>query len=132
MAAAAVSRYPLGVKYRCLDRVRLLSQLKRLVADMFRLDILTPDDIADDAPFVGGSLDLDSFDRLELALCVEETFGIAMRGDEESRIARGSIAGLADVIQAHMQAARLTAAGSVAARTAGAPAALRYAQGAPA
>jgi len=52
---------------------------------MFRLDVLMPDGIADDAPLVGGSLDLDSCDLLELALCIEETFGIAARVPEAGR-----------------------------------------------
>jgi acyl carrier protein len=78
---------------------------------MFRLDVLMPDGIADDAPLVGGSLDLDSCDLLELALCIEETFGIAMRRNEESRIARGSISDLADFILVRRLAARVPEAG---------------------
>jgi acyl carrier protein len=90
---------------------------------MFRLDVLLPDDIADDAPLVGGSLDLDSCELLELALCIEETFGIAVRRNEESRIARGSISDLADFIRVRMlgaRAPRAPAAGRAALRTAGA------------
>jgi acyl carrier protein len=105
-----------------------------MVSEVSRLDILAPDDIADDAPLSGGSLDLDSFDRLELALCIEETFGIAAGRDEASRIDGGSIAGLADVLLARLQAARaprLPMAGRAAARTA-ALVPLRFAPGAPA
>lgn len=115
MAATVIPRYAWAVRYRRHDRVRLRSQLKHLVADMFRLDVLMPDDIADDAPLVGGSLDLDSFELLELALCIEETFGIAVRRNEESRIARGSISDLADFIGVRMPAARVPPSGRAAA-----------------
>jgi acyl carrier protein len=71
---------------------------------MFRLDIQVPDSIADDTPFTGGTLDLDSLDMLELAICVEEEFGIAIRSGEEARIAFGSVASLAGFIHVRTQA----------------------------
>lgn len=101
MAASLLYRYTLNVKYRSPDQVLLLSQLKGFIAEMFRPDILLPDSIEDDAPLIGGTYDLDSFDMLELAICIEEEFGIAIHGEEESRIAFGSIASLARFI--HLQ-----------------------------
>jgi len=103
------------VKYRGLDQVLLLSQLKRFVAEMFRLDILVPDNISDDAPLNDGTFDLDSLDKLELAICIEEEFGVAVRSEEESRIAFNSIASLADFIHVQTrigQARQLSAAGT--------------------
>jgi acyl carrier protein len=99
MAAKAVLHYIRHVKHRSLDRVRVVSQLKLIVADLFRIDLLVPEDIADDAPLAGGSPGLDSIDLVELALCVEEEFGIAIRGDGEARKAFSSISNLADFIQ---------------------------------
>lgn len=101
MAASIILRYIRAVKYRSLDQAQLLSQLKRLVADMFGLDIIVSDDIADDAPLTGGSFDLDSFDMLELAICIEESFGVAIRTEEAPRIVFTTIASLADFI--HLQ-----------------------------
>jgi len=98
MAVAVNSRYPWDVRYRSRDQALLLSHLKRFMAEMFRIDILVTDSIADDEPLTGCTFDLDSLDMLELALCVEEEFGIAIRGEEESRIILGSIASLADFI----------------------------------
>jgi acyl carrier protein len=118
MAAPVISRYIRDVKYRSLNQVLLLSQLKRFVADMFRIDILVPDNIADDAPLTGGTFDLDSLDMLELAICVEEQFGIAIRCDEESRAVFRSIGSLAEFIhvQTHIGQARQCPAGGAVGR----------------
>jgi acyl carrier protein len=88
------------VKNRSLDQALLLSELKYFVADLFRADILAPESIEDDAPLTGGAFDLDSFDLLELSICIEEGFGIAIRGEGASRDAFCSIASLADFIRA--------------------------------
>ena len=88
------------MKKRRLDQNLLLSQLKYLIADMFRLDILEPDKIADDEPLMGGSFCVDSLDALELAICVEEEFGIAICGERESHRVFTSITNLADFIHA--------------------------------
>jgi len=90
------------VRNRCLDEDLLLSDLKHLVADLFRPDLLAPDEMADDEPLLGGSLCLDSTDVLELALCAEEEFGIALCNGE---LLGGfiTIASLADLIHARAQ-----------------------------
>jgi|CZKI01.1.fsa_nt_gi acyl carrier protein len=106
MAAMVFSRYIRVVQHRCLNQALLLSELKRLVADIFRLDILVPDSITDDERLTGGNLDLDSFDILELSLCVEESFGIAIRSEEESRLVFSSIGSLAEFIRVQTQIAQ--------------------------
>jgi acyl carrier protein len=73
---------------------------------MFGLQILAPDDIPDDTSLIGGRFDLDSLDMLELSICVEEAFGIAMRREKEPCNVFGSISGLADFIQDQSQAGR--------------------------
>jgi len=88
------------VKNRRLDQDLLTSQLKHFVADLFRCDLLEPDRIADDEPLLGGSLGLDSFDALELAICIEEEFGVAICGGETSHRAFNSVASLASFIHA--------------------------------
>jgi acyl carrier protein len=95
-----------SVKNHCLDQDTLLSQLKHLIADMFRIDIIEPDKIADHEPLVGGRLGLDSLDALELALCIEEVFGIRICVLEESHHAFASIVVLADFILARLPANR--------------------------
>jgi acyl carrier protein len=86
------------VKYRGPDYALLISRVKHLVADLFRPDILEPDSLPDDAPLVGGTLDLDSIDLVELAISVEERFGIAVQGERDTRRAFGSISGMARFI----------------------------------
>jgi acyl carrier protein len=91
------------VRNRSLDQDLLLSRLKNLVAGTSRLDILDPDRIADDEPLMGGSLCRDSLDALELTLCVEEEFGIAICGGKELHRALTTIANLAAFIHAGAQ-----------------------------
>jgi acyl carrier protein len=70
---------------------------------MFGLQILAPDDLPDDTSLIGGQFDLDSLDMIELSLCVEETFGIAMRREQEPCIVISSISSLAGFIQDQSQ-----------------------------
>lgn len=79
----------------------LHSQLKHLVADMFRPDIDQPDKIDDFEPLLGDAIGLDAVDTLEFAICVEERFGVAIHRGAESDEAFSSIARLAGFIHAH-------------------------------
>ena len=79
----------------------LPSRLKHLVADLFRPDISEPDTISDRAPLIGGNLGLDSLDAVELALCVEDEFGLALYTPEDSQRAFSSISSLAVFIHTH-------------------------------
>jgi len=83
-----------------LHHDQLPSQLKHIVAALFRLDLLEPDEIADDEPLIGGSLGLDSLDALELAICIEEEFGLTVQSREDSQRVFASIASLAGFIRA--------------------------------
>jgi len=76
----------------------VLLQLKNLVVDLFRLDILEPDTIADDEPLAGRRICLDSLDTLELAICIEEVFGIAMWSSEAVQRPFTTLADLASLI----------------------------------
>ena len=81
-----------------LDRENLISQLKHLVTELFRLDILDPEQLSDHEPLQGGTLDLDSIDTLELSLCIEESFGLAIFRRDSSPRLFSSIASLARFI----------------------------------
>src|SRR2546428_13888136 len=48
------------------DTQALRKELKRFIVRRLRLEQTDPDSIGDDAPLVGGGLDLDSIDLLEL------------------------------------------------------------------
>ncbi len=82
------------VRNRCHDQALLLSQLRGLIAGMFRADLLEPGKMGD-------RLCLDSLDLLELGIRIEEEFGVAILCAEESPSVFTSIVGLADFIHAH-------------------------------
>ena len=94
-------RYSCRVNNHASKQDQLPSRLKHLVADLFRPDITEPDTISDRAPLIGGNLGLDSSDALELALCVEEEFGLALYSPEDSLRAFSSISSLAVFIHTH-------------------------------
>jgi len=77
----------------------LRSRLKHLVADLFRLDLPDPETIADEEALIGSKLGLDSLDALQLAISVEEEFGITIANNHESGSAFASIASLAAFIR---------------------------------
>lgn len=93
----------------------LPSRLKHLIAEQFRLDLPEPDMIPDHAPLIGGSLGLDSLDALELAICVEEQFGITIQSQAESVHAFASIASLTHFVGARLAAKAELASGQSAA-----------------
>ena len=103
MSANSCGRYILRVNKHHPAQASLPSRLKHLVADLFRLDISEPDSISDDAQLIGGSLGLDSLDALELAICIEEEFGLTIQSREDSQHAFASISNLAKFIHSHAQ-----------------------------
>ncbi len=77
----------------------LPARLKRFIVDTIKLRDTKADNITDDEPLIGGSLGLDSLDELELALGLEEEFGVVIRTRDESRAAFASIASLANFVR---------------------------------
>ncbi len=68
---------------------------------MFWLDVADPESIDTDKPLMSGALGLDSLDWVELAMCVEETFGVSLGGYGELHRAGASLGSLADFISDH-------------------------------
>jgi acyl carrier protein len=86
------------------DRDELKQRLKALLVEGLRLDDIRPENIRDsDAIFVEG-LGLDSIDALELAVLVEETFGVSIPDEEVGQVAFASIEALADFVIANQPA----------------------------
>jgi acyl carrier protein len=75
--------------------------LKKLLVKRLRLDGVAPESIADDAPFTD-SLGLDSIDLLELAVAVEESYGVKIDDDELGKSAFRSIGALATFLRAQL------------------------------
>jgi acyl carrier protein len=66
----------------------LEAELKQLIIDTLKLEDVTADDIAGDAPLFFDGLGLDSIDGLELSLAVERRYGIHFDEDSEENAAR--------------------------------------------
>lgn len=60
-------------------------QLKKHIIQYLNLLEMKPEDIADDTPFFGDGLALDSIDALELAVLLEREYGIKITDPKEGR-----------------------------------------------
>ena len=77
-------------------------ELARLFVDSLGLNEIDPDDIAVDAPLFGSGLGLDSLDLLEIALVIQQNFGIKIMADDPNiEHIFGSLQSLSDYINNH-------------------------------
>lgn len=79
----------------------LRQRLKELVVRVLMLEGVSAEEISDDGRLFGEGLGLDSVDALELAIHIEEQFGVRMPEDETARAAWRSIATIAGYIESH-------------------------------
>ena len=79
----------------------LRREIKALIVKELNLEGRDPESIQDDAPLFGEGLGLDSLDALQLAMSVEEHFGVRIPEGEESRPIFRSVAALAEHVQSH-------------------------------
>ena len=84
-----------------MDKAELVARLKELIVGGLKLVDLAPADIQEDEALFGEGLGLDSLDALELALIVEENFGVTIPDEDVGRNAFRSVSGLADYILQH-------------------------------
>jgi acyl carrier protein len=74
----------------------LKGEIKALIVSELNLEGRDPATIGDDDPLFGeGSLGLDSLDALQLAMSIEERFGVRIPEGEEARPIFRSVASLA-------------------------------------
>lgn len=73
--------------------------LKKLIIATLRLKDTQPGDIADDAPMIGGGLELDSLDALEVVVAIEKAYGVKIESSEDSKRALGSVNELAALVR---------------------------------
>ena len=73
----------------------LEEQLKHLIVDALALEDVEPGEIETDAPLFVEGLGLDSIDALELALAIQEKFGVATSLAEFVRAQTGAAPGAA-------------------------------------
>lgn len=82
-----------------MTRDELIGAIKRLIIEELDLRGKTAEDIVDDAPLFGAGLGLDSLDALQLAMAVEERFGVEVPEGEEAKGIFASAAALADYVK---------------------------------
>ncbi len=73
-------------------------RLKQLMVTELNLEGKEPEDIDDAAPLFGEGLGLDSLDALQLAMSVEEKFGVRIPEGDEARSIFASVNALVDHI----------------------------------
>jgi len=81
-----------------VDASEIRATLKELMISELNLPGKKPADIVDDAPLFGTGLGLDSLDALQLAMVVEEQFGVKVPEGEPARAIFASVDALVDHI----------------------------------
>lgn len=84
-----------------MDRDALIPQLKSILIEDLNLEGQDPATLDEHAPLFGEGLGLDSLDALQLAMSVEERFGVRIPEGDAGRAAFASLAALAEYIHAH-------------------------------
>ncbi len=84
----------------------LKGEIKALIVSELNLEGRDPKNIEDNAPIFGeGGLGLDSLDALQLAMSIEERFGVRLPEGEEARSIFRSVAALAEHVASAREAA---------------------------
>lgn len=81
-------------------------QLKPIILESLRITDLTPEDLRDDQPLLGGELGVDSIDILQLILAIERHFGIKLVDAKFDEKGWASVDTLAATIESKMAAAK--------------------------
>ncbi|TFH40064.1 MAG: acyl carrier protein [Chrysiogenales bacterium] len=77
----------------------LINELKEKIIEVLDLIDVTPGDIAEDDPLVGGKLGLDSIDILELAMMIDRDYGVKIDSKELGREVFSTLRTLADHVK---------------------------------
>lgn len=87
-----------------ITRETIEVRLKELLIRALRIEDMTPDQLSGDQKLLGGEIEIDSIDILQLILEIEKTFGIKLVTGEFARGEWQTIATLAAAIEAKMRA----------------------------
>lgn len=80
------------------DLHALKTKIKEMIVRDLELKGVRPEDITDDAPLFVEGLGLDSLHALQLAVSVEENFGVPIPDEKVGRMAFASVNALAEYI----------------------------------
>jgi acyl carrier protein len=81
-----------------MDRAALKTEIKGLLIETLDLRGKRAEDIADEAPLFGEGLGLDSLDALQLAMAIEERFGVPVPEGDAGKRAFASVGAIAELI----------------------------------
>ena len=81
-------------------------QLKPIILKSLRITDMSPEDLRDDQPLMGGELEIDSIDILQLVLEIERHFGIKLVQANFDQKHFESLNTLAAIIEAKVAAAK--------------------------
>jgi acyl carrier protein len=82
-------------------------QLKPIILKSLRITDLTPEDLRDDQPLLGGDLEIDSIDILQLVLEIERHFGIKLVHANFDQKHLESVDALAAIIESKVAATKV-------------------------
>ncbi len=82
----------------------LNTALKTLIVEECDKDV-PPESIGDDDVLIGGALDLDSLDALQICIAVQNRYGVRIKAGPEARRALESVNALARTIRERQPAA---------------------------
>jgi acyl carrier protein len=88
------------------DMASVKEQLKPIILKSLRITDLTPEDLRDDQPLLGGELEIDSIDVLQLVLEIERHFGIKLVQANFNQKHLESVNALAAIIESKVAEAR--------------------------
>ena len=81
-----------------MNAAEVRQQLKELMISELNLEGKAPSDIDDAGPLFGEGLGLDSLDALQLAMSIEERFGVRIPEGDEARPIFASVNAIVDYI----------------------------------
>jgi acyl carrier protein len=84
---------------RCLEAMKLQElklEIKRLIIQELDIRDRTESEIGDDEPLFGDGLGLDSLDALQLAMALEERFGVQIPEGDEAHAIFASVSAIAE------------------------------------
>lgn len=76
----------------------LIEELKIKILAIFNLPDITPADITADAELVGGALDIDSIDVLEIIIMLRKDYGVIVKNKEQGKVVFASMRTLATFV----------------------------------
>lgn len=83
------------------DTPELRLEVKELIVESLNLEDVDPGEIEDEQPLFGSGLELDSLDALQLAVAIEERYGVPITDEDMGQKVFASVKTLAAFVAAN-------------------------------